>query len=118
GCGAGGEAGARLQPPNIVQIYEVGAHAGESYLVLEYLPGGSLAQRLAGQPQPARAAAALLETLARAVHYAHTQGVVHRDLKPANVLHTAGGPPKGAHLGLAKRPEGGAGPNRTGGLLG
>src|SRR5262249_10550099 len=53
---------------------------------LELVPGGSLAQRLAGRPLPARQAAALVEALARAVHHAHEQGIVHRDLKPANIL--------------------------------
>jgi tetratricopeptide (TPR) repeat protein/tRNA A-37 threonylcarbamoyl transferase component Bud32 len=77
---------ARLDHPNIVRIYEVGEREGLPFLSLEYVSGGSLAQKLAGMPQPPRQAAALLETLARAVHYAHQHGVVHRDLKPANVL--------------------------------
>jgi len=80
------EAVARLQHPNIVQIHEVGEHNGQPFFSLEYVDGGSLAQRLAGAPQPPRAAAQLVETLARAVHYAHQRGVIHRDLKPANVL--------------------------------
>src|SRR5690242_6401662 len=77
---------ASLQHPNIIQIYEVGEHAGLPYLSLEYAAGGSLAARLRGTPQAARPAAELVETLARAVHHAHRHGVVHRDLKPANVL--------------------------------
>jgi serine/threonine protein kinase len=77
---------ARLRHPNIVQIYDVGETAGQPYLVLEFVAGGSLAQRLQGTPQPVRPAAQLVETLARAVHAAHTKGVIHRDLKPANVL--------------------------------
>jgi WD40 repeat protein/serine/threonine protein kinase len=80
------EAVARLQHPNIVQIYEVGEQAGGAYLALEYVDGGSLAERLAGTPQPAGFSAELVETLARAVHYAHQRGIVHRDLKPANIL--------------------------------
>jgi WD40 repeat protein/serine/threonine protein kinase len=80
------EAVARLRHPNIVQVYEVGEHDGRPYLALEYVEGGSLADRLGGTPQPARRAAELVEALARAVHDAHQQGVVHRDLKPANVL--------------------------------
>jgi len=82
---------ARLRHPNIVQIYEVGTHEGRPYLALEYIAGGNLAEQLAGQPQPAQAAAALIETLARAVQYAHDSGVVHRDLKPANILLVSGG---------------------------
>jgi hypothetical protein len=85
------EAVARLRHPNIVQIYEVGQHAGQPYLSLEYMDGGSLQQVLAGTPLPFRQAARLLNTLAGAMDYAHRQGVVHRDLKPANVLLVAGG---------------------------
>lgn len=80
------EAIARLQHPNIVQIYEVGEAAGRPYLVLEFVAGGSLAQKLQGKPQPVQSAAKLLETLALAVHAAHAHGVIHRDLKPANIL--------------------------------
>jgi tetratricopeptide (TPR) repeat protein len=112
------EAQARLQHPNIVQIYEVGEAGGRPYVALEYVDGGSLAQRLAGTPQPARPAAQLVETLARAVHHAHQCGLIHRDLKPANVLVTADGTPKVTDFGLAKRLDVGAGPTRTGDVLG
>src|SRR5262249_17734121 len=77
---------ARLYHPNIVQIYEVGAHDGRPYLALELIDGGTLAEKLDGTPLPARDAAELLETLAQAIHYAHQNGIVHRDLKPSNVL--------------------------------
>ena len=77
---------ARLQHPNIVQIYDVGDVAGRPYFVLEYVAGGSLAQHLNGTPQSARLAAQFVEVLARAVQAAHANGVVHRDLKPANIL--------------------------------
>ena len=80
------EAVARLQHPHIVQIYEVGEHDGQPYFSLEFVDGGSLAQKLDGTPLPPRQAARLVETLARAMHAAHQAGVVHRDLKPANVL--------------------------------
>ncbi|MBX9626366.1 MAG: protein kinase, partial [Gemmataceae bacterium] len=80
------QAVAALQHPHIVQVFEVGEAGGHPYLALEYVAGGSLAQYRPGQPWPAREAAALVELLARAVHYAHGQGVVHRDLKPANIL--------------------------------
>jgi WD40 repeat protein len=86
------EAVARLQHPNIVQIFEVGERDGCPYLALEYVAGGTLAQHLQGMPLPARRAGELTETLARTVHHAHENGVVHRDLKPANVLlHMADG---------------------------
>src|SRR3954454_23085154 len=77
---------ARLQHPHIVQIYDVGEAAGRAYFVFEFVAGGSLAQYLQGTPQPVRPAAQLVDTLARAVHAAHAQGVIHRDLKPANIL--------------------------------
>jgi tetratricopeptide (TPR) repeat protein len=79
---------ARLQHPNIVQIYEVGEAEGLPFLVLEYVPGRSLATLLSGSPVHPTAAARLVEAVARAIHHAHTQGVVHRDLKPANILLT------------------------------
>src|SRR5262249_8579022 len=80
------EAVARLQHPNIVQIFEVGEHGGRPYLGLEGVAGGSLAEHPAGPPLPARTAAELLLPLAQAVASAHARGVVHRDLKPANIL--------------------------------
>ena len=80
------EAMARLRHPNIVQIHGVGQHAGAPFLVLELVEGRSLAQVLAGTPQPADWSARTMEALARAIHAAHRLGVVHRDLSPANIL--------------------------------
>jgi WD40 repeat protein/serine/threonine protein kinase len=80
------ELAARAQHPHIVQVYEIGTHEGRPFLAMEWVEGGSLADRLDGKPWPARAAARLVETLARAIHAAHGQGVIHRDLKPANIL--------------------------------
>jgi WD40 repeat protein/serine/threonine protein kinase len=88
---------AALQHPNIVQVYEVGEQEGRPYFSLEYVEGGSLAQHLNGRTLPPSWCAELVETLARAVHYAHQRGIVHRDLKPANILLASGGrePPDG-----------------------
>jgi hypothetical protein len=80
------EAVARLQHPNIVQIYDVGEQEGRPYFSMELVNGRSLAQELSGIPQPARPAARLIQTLARAMHTAHQKGIIHRDLKPANIL--------------------------------
>jgi WD40 repeat protein len=80
------ELAARVRHPNIVQVYEVGSYDGRPFLALEWVGGGSLADRLDGTPWPPGEAAALVETLARAIDAAHAEGVVHRDLKPANIL--------------------------------
>jgi serine/threonine protein kinase len=80
------ELAARVQHPNIVQVYEIGSYEGRPFLALEWVEGGSLANLLDGKPWPPGEAAGLLETLARAIDVAHHEGVVHRDLKPANVL--------------------------------
>ena len=80
------EAAAHLQHPNVVQIHAIGEHDGRSYLALEYCAGGSLAGRLNGTPWPPDRAAELVETLARAVQFAHDRGIIHRDLKPGNIL--------------------------------
>jgi eukaryotic-like serine/threonine-protein kinase len=79
------EAVARLQHPNIVQVFEVGAHEGRPFMAME-LVEGNLSKILAGTPAPPRLAAQWVEELASAVQYAHQQGIVHRDLKPANIL--------------------------------
>jgi eukaryotic-like serine/threonine-protein kinase len=95
------EAAARLQHPNFVQIHEVGERGRRPYLVMELVEGDNLARRLGGSPQPIGWSAALVETLARAVHHAHQKGIVHRDLKPANIL-------------LSPLPDGGEGSGERG----
>jgi hypothetical protein len=112
------EAIARLQHPNVVQIYEVGEQDGRPFLSLEFLPGGSLARRLDGTPRPAREAALLVQTLAGPVHAIHRLHIVHRDLKPDNVLLTADGTPKVADFGLAKLLDGNQGQTESGAALG
>jgi WD40 repeat protein len=112
------EAVAQLQHPNIVQIYEITEQDGLLYLSLEYLDGGSLAEKSNRSPLPPREAAALVETVSRAIHSAHERGIVHRDLKPANILLTRDGVPKIADFGLAKRVSADAAPTETSGLLG
>jgi eukaryotic-like serine/threonine-protein kinase len=80
------ELAARVQHPNIVQVYEIGSYQGRPFLAMEWVEDGSLANRLDGRPWPPGEAASLLETLARAIHVAYGEGVVHRDLKPGNIL--------------------------------
>ncbi len=96
---------AHLQHPNIVQIFEVGEHDGLPFFCLEYVEGESLDKQLASKPLPADEAARTMETLCRAMQYAHDHGVLHRDLKPANVLFGSDGTPKVTDFGLAKRLE-------------
>jgi serine/threonine protein kinase/tetratricopeptide (TPR) repeat protein len=83
------EAIARLQHPNIIQIYEIGETGDRPYFSMEYAGGGSLTQQLDGAPLATAHAAELVRTLAQAVQYAHQNGIVHRDLKPSNVLFSA-----------------------------
>jgi serine/threonine protein kinase len=97
------EAVARLQHPNIVQVHEVGEHEGKPFFSMEFCPGGGLDKKLNGTPLPPKEAAALVETLARAMQAAHDKGVIHRDLKPANVLLAEDGAPKILDFGLAKK---------------
>jgi WD40 repeat protein len=96
------EAVARLQHPNIVQVYDHGDEAGHPFLALEYVEGGTLAGRTAGVPQEPGYAAGVVQTLAAAVQHAHARGLVHRDLKPANVLVSAEGVLKITDFGLVK----------------
>jgi hypothetical protein len=110
---------ARLQHPNIVQVYAVGDHDGLPFFALELCSGGSLAQHFASQgPMPAATAAALLGALARAVQAAHQAGIVHRDLKPANILLTLEGTPKVTDFGLSKQLDSADGPTQSGAVMG
>jgi branched-chain amino acid transport system substrate-binding protein len=93
---------AKLTHPNIVPIIDYGEYEGSPYLVMKYLPGGTLKNTLKGQPLPWQVAAALLIPVARALDYAHRQGMIHRDVKPSNILITADGQPMLTDFGIAK----------------
>jgi WD40 repeat protein/Tfp pilus assembly protein PilF len=112
------EAIARLRHPNFVQVHDHGHSDGHAYLALEFVEGGTLAQKAAGVPQPPAQAAQLVETLAAAIQHAHQHGLVHRDLKPTNVLFTADGVAKITDFGLAKRLEEATAETASGALLG
>jgi len=112
------EAIARLNHPNIVQIYEVGEHAGQPFFSLEFVDGVTLAHKATGTPPRPLKAAELVETLARAMHHAHQRGLVHRDLKPANILLREDGVAKITDFGLARFLDSGAGLTQTRDFLG
>ena len=97
------EALAALQHPHVVQVFDRGAFQGLPFFTMEFCPGGSLADRVRLNPLPARAAADVMEKLARGVAAAHARNVLHRDLKPENVLYAADEMPKITDFGLAKR---------------
>jgi serine/threonine-protein kinase len=112
------EAVARLQHPNIVQVYEVGEEEGLPFFSLEYLDGGSLAHKIQGNPQPPREAARLVRGIAEGMHCAHQLNIIHRDLKPSNVLLAKDGTPKITDFGIAKCLEQELGQTRSGAIVG
>jgi serine/threonine protein kinase len=114
------EAAGRLSHPNIVAIHEVGEVSGQHFFSMEFIEGTSLAKRLAQGPLPGREAARYVRQVARAVHYAHRQGILHRDLKPSNIMLDADNEPHITDFGLAKRLGGDqdSGQTRSGAVLG
>jgi len=92
---------ARLTHPNIVKVTDYGEYEGKPYLVMPYLPGGTLKQRL-GKPIPWQEAARLLIPIAEALDFAHSQNIIHRDVKPSNILLTQSGQPMLTDFGIAK----------------
>lgn len=109
---------ASLQHPNIVQVIEISLESGKEFLSMEFLGGGSLEAKLEQRAWSNHEIAALIQTLARAIHYAHERGIIHRDLKPANILFTAENTPKIVDFGLAKKLQDELSGSVTGGVLG
>jgi hypothetical protein len=109
---------AALDHPNIVPLYDIGEQGGYPYLVLKLFPCGDLDRHVARFSRNQRAAARLLARVARAVHYAHLQGVLHCDLKPSNILLDPQGAPHVTDFGLAKCVATESGLTRTGLILG
>ncbi len=92
---------AKLMHPNIVRVHDYGEYQGQPYLVMEYLPGGTLKDRLT-KPISWRKAVQLLIPVAQALDYAHENQIVHRDIKPSNILLTSKGQPMLTDFGIAK----------------
>ncbi|MEW5939760.1 MAG: ABC transporter substrate-binding protein, partial [Chloroflexota bacterium] len=92
---------AKLSHPNILKVLDYGEHEDSPFLVMEYLPGGTLKQRV-GKPIPWPEAARLLLPIAQALEYAHEHDLIHRDIKPSNILLTEKGQPMLTDFGIAK----------------
>jgi Protein kinase domain len=105
---------AKLRHPNIVDVYDFGELGGTPYMIVEYIPGGSLAGRMAQGALDRATALQYLRGIASGLDYAHARGIVHRDVKPANVLLTAEDTPVLADFGLAKLMQGSSLKSMTG----
>jgi serine/threonine protein kinase len=95
------KAQAQFNHPNIVPVYDYGVHEGMPYLVMEYIPGGTLKERISG-PVDVQQAVAWVLPIADALAYAHQQGIIHRDVKPSNILITQDNKPLLTDFGIAK----------------
>ncbi len=95
---------AALRHPNILTVYDYGETRGVAYIVMEYVPGGSLKTHMSGRAMPWPEVAQLIIPVGQALAYAHKQGVIHRDVKPANILLARPDWPLLADFGLVKIP--------------
>jgi serine/threonine-protein kinase len=95
----------RLDHPSIVQVLDTGEFEGTPYMVFDFIPGGSLGERMAAKPLTPAEALAILDGIAKGLDYAHGKGIIHRDVKPSNVLLTAAGKPVIADFGLVRLME-------------
>jgi len=95
---------ARLEHPNIVEVYDMGTYDGSLYFTMQYIEGTSLASHIGGETVEPREAARLAHGIARALACAHKAGLVHRDVKPSNIL-LDDDTPKLSDFGLVKQIE-------------
>jgi serine/threonine-protein kinase len=96
---------AHMRHPNILNVFDFGEYRGTPYMIVEYVPGGSLADRLESRPIDRETAVAYLRGIGEALDYAHSLGIVHRDVKPGNVLLAPDETPILADFGLVKLME-------------
>lgn len=101
-----GKITARLQHPNLVTVYDIGSHNGVYYLAAEYIPGGTLKERLAEGGLSVAQILDIATDIAQGLDFAHSKGFVHRDVKPGNVLFRADGRVVLADFGIAKAMDG------------
>ncbi|QDV26107.1 serine/threonine-protein kinase [Aureliella helgolandensis] len=112
------EATARLEHPGIVPVFEVAEHEGHPFFSMQFVPGETLAERLKQGPLPQRLAAKVMVDVARAIHYAHDQGVLHRDIKPSNILIDEFDRVRVTDFGLAKLSDSADSLTRSGAVIG
>jgi tRNA A-37 threonylcarbamoyl transferase component Bud32 len=108
---------ARLAHPHIVKVHDYGDFEGMPYLIMEYLPGGTL-KGYTGKPMPFAEASRLLAPVARALEFAHKQNILHRDIKPANILIDQSEQPMLTDFGIAKILDAGQTTNLTASSVG
>lgn len=96
---------ARLSHPNIVTIFDIGEDGGQHFIVMEFLEGLTLRERLSEGPLPLEDVSAILDQVASAVDAVHAAGIVHRDIKPSNVMLLPGGLVKLMDFGVARQHE-------------
>ena len=109
---------ARLEHFHILPVYAFGEEGGTTYLVMRYLPTGTLTERLRQGPLPLAEAARILGQVADALDYAHRQGILHRDVKPSNILLDADGNAYLTDFGIAKIVQAAANLTGTGTFVG
>jgi tRNA A-37 threonylcarbamoyl transferase component Bud32 len=109
---------ARVQHPHVIQVFETGQVNGLPFLVMQYVEGCSLADRLRGKPLDTESGVRIVAAVARAVEDLHAHGIVHRDLKPSNILLDGQGHPFVTDFGLAKLVATDSGVTQSGMILG
>ena len=109
---------ATLENSAIVPVYDFGEHENQPFIVMRYMSGGSLSDRMEKGPLPLSEVIPLFERIGSAVDYAHSLGIIHRDMKPGNILFDARGDASLSDFGIAKLAEGSSAFTSTGGMIG